>query len=151
MADTFNASYPAVPGAVGEARRAVAAFAHEAGVSGKRLDAIKLAVGEALANAAMHAYRDVEPGEVHVSVAVAERELWVLVADDGSGLRVGGTSEGLGQGLRLISGAADGLTILDRSGGGTEVRMRFDLGPAQPRGSVSSASSPAASRFSTTT
>ena len=139
-----------MPGAVGEARRAVAAFAERAGATGGRLDAIRLAVGEALANVAMHAYRG-EPGEIHVSVAVAGPELWVLVADEGGGLRVGAQSDGLGQGLRLIAHATDSLTILDRAGGGTEVRMRFDLDSGQPRGSVSSARSPASSSFSTTT
>jgi anti-sigma regulatory factor (Ser/Thr protein kinase) len=150
VADTFNASYPAAPGAVGDARRDVAAFAREAGAEGKLLQAITLAVGEALANVVMHAYDD-ESGEIHVNAAVASGELWVLIGDDGRGLQAGRTSLGLGQGLALIRHAASGLTITGRGGGGTEVRMRFDLPVRQPRGSVSSATSPASSSFSTTT
>ena len=149
MPATFNASYPAVPDAVGDARREIVSFARSAGVTGPQLEAITLAAGEALANVAMHAYRE-RPGHIHVSAAVAEDELWVLVCDDGAGLHAGGVSEGLGQGMRLIAGAADGLTIAERSGGGTEVRMRFDLPAPQLRGSVTSASLPASSRFSTT-
>jgi anti-sigma regulatory factor (Ser/Thr protein kinase) len=149
MPESFGATYPAVPGAVGEARRELAAFAARAGASGRTLDAIQLAVGEALANVAMHAYPG-GAGRMNVEAALAARELWVLVSDEGTGLRAGAQSEGLGQGLLLIAQAADGLTIVDRSGGGTEVRMRFDLEPPQSRGSVSSASLPASSRFSTT-
>jgi anti-sigma regulatory factor (Ser/Thr protein kinase) len=149
MPESFSATYPAVPGAVGDARRELAEFARRAGATGRTLDAIRLAVGEALANAAMHAYRESD-GRMRIEAAVANGELWVLVSDDGSGLRVGAESDGLGQGLRLIAQASDGLTILDRAEGGTEVRMRFDLDRRQSRGSVSSASNPASSRFSTT-
>lgn len=127
-----------------------------AGVVGERLEAIQLAVGEAVANVAAHAYPDRE-GLVHVSAAVVSGEVWVLVADDGCGLQARGDSPGLGQGLRLIAYTADELTIVGRSGGGTELRMRFAAGErgeptaGQSRGSVTSDTAPASSRFSTTT
>jgi hypothetical protein len=58
-------------------------------------------------------------------------------------------------GLALIAGISDGMEVVKRSGGGTEVRMRFTLRPAEPsgdhwRGSDDSATSPASSNFSTT-
>ena len=56
---------------------------------------------------------------------------------------------GLGMGLALIANAADGLVVLRRSSGGTELRMRFGIGDvedstiAQFRGSLASAAAPA--------
>jgi anti-sigma regulatory factor (Ser/Thr protein kinase) len=140
---------------VGRARRAVGALARAAGATPERIHEIRLATSEAVTNVIVHAYRD-RPGEIHVTAAVAGGELWLLVADDGGGLHPGsGKSGGLGLGLTLIAQACDELTIVKRSSGGTELRMRFRLGTPpssivdQPRGSVSSASSPASSTFST--
>lgn len=150
-----SASYPAVPATLGHARRAATAIARAAGASQEQVDAVRLATSEALTNAIVHAYRD-DPGDIHFTVSVAGDELWILVADDGVGLQQGGGEGGLGLGLSLIAQACDELTIVERSNGGTELRMRFRLAAAspseddQPRGSVSSASSPAASVFSTT-
>jgi len=152
---SLNESYPAVPASLGRARRAVSALAVEAGATGAQIDAIRLATSEALTNAIVHAY-DHSSGEIHVTAGVVGDELWLLVADDGDGLRHGGGKSGLGLGLTLIAQACEDLTIVKRSAGGTEVRMRFLLGapvsPAgdQSRGSVASASSPASSIFSTT-
>ena len=123
---SLSASYPATAASVPMARLAVVEFAAAAGASDEQLDAIGLAVCEALANVVVHAYRD-RAGPIHVSAAVASGEFWVLIADDGCGLRPRGDSPGLGQGLRLIAYAADDLTIVKRAGGGTELRMRFDL------------------------
>jgi stage II sporulation protein AB (anti-sigma F factor) len=151
----LNLSYDAVPASVPAARRAVAAFAHAAGATREELDTIRLAVSEGVTNVVMHAYRG-GSGRVHVSAAIASAELWVLIADDGSGLQTGTHSTGLGVGLALISEITDGFAIVKRSGGGTEVRMRFVLAevelPAQAQSAPSraSASSPATSSFSTT-
>jgi stage II sporulation protein AB (anti-sigma F factor) len=151
----LSESYSAVPGSLAVGRRAVTALAVEAGATREELDAVRLATSEALTNAIVHAYHD-RPGEIHVTAAVAGRELWVLVADDGQGLRPHGGRSGLGLGLTLIAQACDELTIVKRSNGGTELRMRFRLGgdsPApddHPLGSVAWAISPASSVFSTT-
>src|SRR5436190_20989883 len=48
--DTLNASYPAVADAVPAARKLVADFAARAGVARERLDAVRLAVSEAVTN-----------------------------------------------------------------------------------------------------
>lgn len=134
--EALDQSYPATPRAVPVARHALTAVAVEAGVTGERLDEIRLAVSEALTNAVVHAYRDDEPGSFHVTAAVTWGELWVLVSDDGHGLHAGHESGGLGIGLSLISGLSDDFSIVTRSSGGTEVRMRFDLETAGPGSSA---------------
>jgi stage II sporulation protein AB (anti-sigma F factor) len=137
-------------------RRTVADYAHELGATPDELDGIKLAVSEAMTNAVMHAYRHNGSGHVHVSAALASGELWVLVSDDGDGLQTGAESPGLGVGLALICEVSDGCAIVKRSGGGTEVRMRFSLESVPLRDedaaqlSSSSATTPASPIFSTT-
>jgi len=126
-ADALGETYPAVPEAVPVARRAITDLAAAAGVGGDRLDEIRLAVSEALTNAVIHAYRDVDTGHFHVTAAVASDELWVLIGDDGRGLHAWNDSPGLGIGLSLISGLSDDFSIATRASGGTEVQMRFDL------------------------
>jgi two-component sensor histidine kinase len=113
----------------------------------------------ALTNAVKYAYPDSE-GQVEVNAWVAEEDLWLLISDEGQGLRPGRTGDGLGQGLVLIELVADEVWIVDRSLGGTEIRTRFRLARSgglrlarhrgQSRGFVASATSPASPRFSTT-
>jgi serine/threonine-protein kinase RsbW len=150
----LNESYPAVAESITAARGAIAEFAHAAGGREKRVQEIALAVSEALTNVVLHAY-PARPGRIHVTAELAGGELWVLIADSGCGLHAGRESDGLGLGLVLISEMSDGFTVVERSSGGTELRICFDLraGNAradQPRGSVASATRPASARFSTT-
>jgi anti-sigma regulatory factor (Ser/Thr protein kinase) len=151
-AATLSQSYPATPASVREGRNAVVALAAASGGRPEQLEAIRLACSEALTNVAVHAYHGAA-GPIHVSAGVIQGELWVLVADDGCGLRARSDSPGLGFGLKLIAKSTDGLTIVKRSCGGTELRMRFILGSDgawaedQPRGSVSCARAPASPRF----
>jgi anti-sigma regulatory factor (Ser/Thr protein kinase) len=158
LLDSVNESYAAVPASLGAARRAVTTLARAAGATQEQFEDVRLATSEALTNVILHAYGE-RPGEIHVTAAVAGGELWVLVSDDGAGLHQGASKSGLGLGLTLIAQACDELTIVKRSSGGTELRMRFRLGAApghpgeaegQLRGSDSSARSPASSIFSTT-
>jgi stage II sporulation protein AB (anti-sigma F factor) len=154
--NTLTQSYLAVPDSVPLARRELADFAALAGANGDQLEAIRLSVSEALTNVVMHAYQGGR-GHIHVEADVAGNELWVLIGDDGGGLRADRNSPGLGVGLALIAQSSDGLTIMNRAGGGTEVRMCFSLESGglesyvEERGSSFSACSPATPRFSTTT
>jgi anti-sigma regulatory factor (Ser/Thr protein kinase) len=129
----MSESYPATPSSVPWARKVVAAFAAEAGIGGPRLEDIRLAVSEAITNAVAYAYAyDSPPGEIHVLAAAVSGELWIVIADDGEGMRERrGDTRGLGLGLGLMARLSDALTILTRSSGGVEVRMRFNL-PQQP-------------------
>jgi anti-sigma regulatory factor (Ser/Thr protein kinase) len=118
--------YPAVPSSVSDARHAVAEFAQATGASDDQLDAIRLAVSEAMTNAVQYAY-PARAGFVHVTARLAGGELWILIADNGCGIHVGRESAGLGLGLALISHSTDGLSIVERSTGGTEIQLRFVL------------------------
>jgi anti-sigma regulatory factor (Ser/Thr protein kinase) len=119
---------------VPEARRAITEFAKAAGASDEQLQAIRLTTSEALTNVVLHAY-PAWMGHVHLTVKVAGGELWVLIADSGCGVHAGHDSNRLGLGLALISQLTDGFSIVERSSGGTELRLRFvldpDLAPSQ--------------------
>jgi anti-sigma regulatory factor (Ser/Thr protein kinase) len=120
-------SYTAVAAAVPRARERVLAFAAEAGASGEQLEAIGLAVSEAVTNVVQHAYPG-RPGAAHLSAAAISGELWILIADDGCGLEPQRrNSPGLGLGLAWMAQFSDGLTLMPRVSGGLEVRLRFDL------------------------
>lgn len=151
---TLDAVMDATPASVGEARRAVSAIAAAHGAPARDLERIALAVSEAMTNAVEHAY-GAKPAEVHVTASMSDGELSVLVADDGCGLGSAAASPGLGLGLGMIEFSCDSLTITQRAGGGTLVEMYFRLRerearsesargvPAQARGSLASATSPA--------
>ncbi|HWX97434.1 MAG TPA: ATP-binding protein [Solirubrobacteraceae bacterium] len=128
---TLNECYPAVADSVPRARKALAAFATAAGVTEDQLEGIRLVVSEAVSNAVLHAY-DGDEGDIQVTAAVVPGELWILIADEGVGLRAEpSVNRGLGLGLGWMAQFSDGLTLVTRSSGGLEVRLRFDLfGPA---------------------
>lgn len=129
----LSESVPAAPTAVSWARQLVGDFAAAAGLSGQRLEDVRLAISEAVTNAVAYAY-DGEPGQIHVIAAIVPEELWLVIADDGCGMRARPSdTRGLGLGLGLMAQLSDALTILARSSGGVEVRMRFDLGDSANR------------------
>jgi anti-sigma regulatory factor (Ser/Thr protein kinase) len=122
----MSESYPAVAGSVSLARRAMTEFALAAGASQKQVEAVRLAVSEAITNAVLHAYGS-RPGRVQLTACLVSRGLWVLVSDDGSGLRASSDRPGLGLGLGLIRQLSDHFTIVPRAGGGTELRLCFTV------------------------
>ena len=124
---TLERSYPAVAASVPQARRLLRSFAADAGAGGDQLEGIVLTVSEAVTNVVQHAYCEGPGGAVHVSATVVSGELWILVADDGRGLEPTRESPGLGLGLAWMAQFSDGLTLVPRSGGGLEARLRFDL------------------------
>jgi anti-sigma regulatory factor (Ser/Thr protein kinase) len=136
--------YPAAAASVPLARQALARLASRAGASEEQVEAVRLASSEALTNVVQHAYGGGE-GWIHVASAVTDDELWVLIADDGNGMRTRIRNRGLGFGLAMIACVTDTFSLLKRSSGGTEMQMRFGLKSrkapraGQRRGSVSSA------------
>lgn len=126
-------AFLAVPESVPEARRAITDFAAAAGAPPEQLDAIRLSTSEALTNIVKHAYPS-RTGHIHLTVRVAGGELWVLIADNGCGLHAGRDSDGLGLGLALISQMTDGFSIVERSCGGTELRLCYTLPTKMPVG-----------------
>lgn len=123
---TYTEEFPAQAESVPKARAAVTGFALAAGAVPVRLEAIKLATSEAVTNAVLHAYPSTG-GSFHVTASYLPGELWLMVADDGAGMRPGRAPRGLGVGLAVIAQLADNLEIIRRSSGGTELQMRFRL------------------------
>lgn len=122
-----------MPDSVPWARQLLVDFAAVAGLRGERLEDVRLLVSEAVTNVVLYAYEKSRPGEIHIIAAVVSGELWIIVADDGRGMRR--TSDdpgGLGLGLALMAQLSDGFTLASRSSGGVEARMQFQLpdGPA---------------------
>ena len=129
--ESLTDSHLATPEAVAVIRRSVVDFASASGITGEKLDGVRLAVSEAVTNVVLHAYRD-QPGQVHVTAHAVNSELWVLIADDGCGHNYPPKSPGLGWGLALITDACDEFTLAERAEGGTEARMLFRI-PAAPQ------------------
>ncbi|HXD67354.1 MAG TPA: ATP-binding protein [Solirubrobacteraceae bacterium] len=135
----LNETYEASPRSVAQGRAKLADFAANAGATPTQIDAVRLAASEAMTNSVLHAYRG-GPGLIYVNAAVASGELWILISDDGCGLKPRTDRSGLGLGLGLISEVSDDFAIVSRATGGTEVRIRFDLvtasapAPAPARG-----------------
>src|SRR3954453_20523304 len=88
---------PAEPASVGIARGHVRAFAQEHGVRADDVVDVALALTEAVTNAVLHAFVDLEPGTVWVAAATGEDELTVTVTDDGRGMQPRGGSPGAGR------------------------------------------------------
>ena len=122
----LNETYEASPRSVADARSKLADFAAKAGATPSQIDAVRLAASEAMTNSVLHAYRG-GPGLIYVNTAVASGELWILISDDGCGLKPRADRPGLGLGLGLISEVSDDFAVVSRATGGTEVRIRFNL------------------------
>ena len=126
VARNLNETYEASPRSVAEGRARLADFAAESGATPSQVDAVRLAASEAMTNSVLHAYRS-GPGLIYVNAAVASGELWILISDDGCGLKPRADRPGLGLGLGLISEVSDDFAVVSRATGGTEVRIRFNL------------------------
>jgi anti-sigma regulatory factor (Ser/Thr protein kinase) len=122
-------SYPAVADSVPLARRRIVGFAAASGADLEQIEAIRLACSEALSNVVQHAYPE-RPGKIEVAAWLVRGELWILIGDEGCGLAAERESSGLGLGLALISQVSNGFVVMERAAGGTEVRMRFEVGDA---------------------
>jgi anti-sigma regulatory factor (Ser/Thr protein kinase) len=118
--------YPAVAGSVPLIRNGLASFGESIGLDRSQVDRLRLAISEAVTNVVLYAYPS-RIGYVHVTARVAADELWVLITDNGSGFHAEREGNGLGLGLAVISQVTDGFAVLERSSGGTELRLLFDL------------------------
>jgi anti-sigma regulatory factor (Ser/Thr protein kinase) len=112
-------------------------FARSTGATEEQVDAVRLAVSEALTNAVLQAY-GAGAGAVHVSAARTGPELWVQIADHGRGPETITERPGLGMGLALIACMTDYFALSKRAQGGTEIRMRFGAGAHRSSGEVHS-------------
>jgi serine/threonine-protein kinase RsbW len=125
---TLRLVLPARPEMASRARHAVRAYAEAQGAGRDIVANVELAVGEAVANAIVHAYRESDrPGEFSVCAMRNEDHLIVVVADGGMGLLPRADSPGLGLGLPLIAQVTDALEMRTPPEGGTELSMSFRL------------------------
>jgi anti-sigma regulatory factor (Ser/Thr protein kinase) len=120
---TMREELPAAPASVAAARRLLRRFAGDLEVD---LDAVELAVSEAVANAVVHAYGDGN-GTVELQAAAAPYELEVVVRDHGRGLDGNGGNGGAGFGLPIIRRLARHVEFAD-AGPGVALTMTFPRG-----------------------
>ena len=117
---------PAGPRSLRTLRRAVAQWAALAHLPDERTEDLQLALGEAAANAAEHAYRGGDGTYDCEVTRAANGRLEVRVSDHGSWRPVPAENGHRGHGLRLIRELAEELSV-ERGPDGTDVR--FTLPP----------------------
>jgi anti-sigma regulatory factor (Ser/Thr protein kinase) len=127
----FSETRAAYAGNVPGLRRALVAFAKAQGATPMALGCIGLAVGEALNNIVIHAYRDdLEPGSMTVDAHREMMHLAVAVIDEGRGFEPRADSPGLGLGMPVIASLAATLSVVPADASdrpGTIVLMGFVL------------------------
>jgi serine/threonine-protein kinase RsbW/stage II sporulation protein AB (anti-sigma F factor) len=112
---------PCEPLSARVARNAVAAIAQRLGVA---VEDVKIAVGEAVGNAVLHAYRGGRRGVIRVFARHERGRLLITVADNGIGMAPHPDSPGLRLGIPLITQLCDDVRF-SSSDRGTEVSMSF--------------------------
>lgn len=129
----FELEVPARPDSVARVRTKLLGWlAHRADVPDPSTGAIALAVSEAVANSARHAYEDGR-GSVGVSAILSPGRLDVCVEDSGKGFAPHADQRSNGLGMMIIVRLADEVT-LHSDGAGTAVRLAFQLGTAADAG-----------------
>lgn len=119
--------FPALAENVGPARREAEAAARRCGVAD--VDAVTLAVSEAVTNAVVHAYRDGARGDIEVEAAREPRgDFVVTITDFGSGPAARTDSPGAGLGVPLMTAVSKRVSVTPGPEGGTQVRLWFAVG-----------------------
>jgi serine/threonine-protein kinase RsbW len=124
----YEVELPAAPAAVATARHAVSEFGDFHGVDTER---IGLAVSEAVANVALHAYPGEALGSVQVTGWADGDAVHIAVRDFGIGLSANPGRPG-GWGLPIIQAVSDHVFI-GSTEFGVEIVMRFDRRAATAR------------------
>jgi anti-anti-sigma factor len=117
---------PATATSMGKLRRSVGSWATAAGLAAEIVEDLQLAIGEAAANAAEHAYPD-GGGEFDYALTRADDgAIEVQVRDRGRWRPAPVDNGHRGHGLRVIGELVEGL-VLDRRSDGTDVRFRLPV------------------------
>jgi anti-anti-sigma factor len=132
----------AVPAALPAVRRRLGAWLTSLGMGEQDRVGVMVAVGEACANAAEHAYRDTEPGPMQVTAAVdVDGVLTVTVHDEGTWRPPDRDPGDRGRGLLIMRQLVDGMVLRGEHGTTvtlrTRLRQRPDGEPEHPVGSSS--------------
>jgi anti-anti-sigma factor len=116
----------AVPSALPAVRRRLGVWLTALGMGEQDRVGVTVAVGEACANAAEHAYRGTEPGPMRVTAAVdVDGVLTVTVADEGTWRPPDRDPGDRGRGLLIMRQLVDGMVV--RGEHGTTVTLRTRL------------------------
>jgi serine/threonine-protein kinase RsbW len=110
------------------ARAAITRVCEHLDLGDRLTEDIRLAVTEACANCAIHAYDDSADSPTYILDARVERSvLRIVVSDRGMGIHESQANKALstGYGLHMIEQLADSSSASARPGGGTRVVMRF--------------------------
>jgi serine/threonine-protein kinase RsbW len=125
-ATSLELSGEAIPSLIPTFRHRASDFATANGAAAEVVEAVALAVTEAVTNVVKHAYEaGATDGGIWLTASVADDFLEVTVSDRGLGFRES-TCPGLGVGLSIIAEMSAELDI-DQDAEGTELRMRFPL------------------------
>jgi anti-sigma regulatory factor (Ser/Thr protein kinase) len=111
---------PTAPQSAVVARHACAAMAKSLHLSGQTVDAIRIAVGEAVGDAVRRHPR--EDGLIEIVAVHRADELELSVADGAIDLDADELAR------RLIDDATESYSVRERSGGGVELELRFPAG-----------------------
>ncbi|SHG33488.1 anti-anti-sigma factor [Geodermatophilus nigrescens] len=129
----------AVPAALPAVRRRLSAWLTTLGMGEQDRVGVMVAVGEACANAAEHAYRGTEPGPMQVTAAVdVDGVLTVTVHDEGTWRPPDRDPGDRGRGLLIMRQLVDGMVVRGEHGTTVTLRTRLrqtpDEEPEHPAG-----------------
>ncbi|NEK58715.1 SpoIIE family protein phosphatase [Geodermatophilus sabuli] len=123
---------PAVPASLPVVRRRLTAWLTGLGMGEQDRVGVMVAVGEACANAAEHAYRGVEPGRMYVSAAVdVDGQLTVTIRDEGRWRPPDRDPGDRGRGLLIMRQLVDGVVLQGEHGTTVTLSMRLRRTPEE--------------------
>lgn len=124
--ERLEVSMPAVPASLPPMRRRVSAWLGGLGMGEQDRVGVMVAVGEACANAAEHAYRDGAPGDMHLSGDIdLDGVLTVVVRDEGSWRPPSRDPGDRGRGLLIMRQLVDRVQLKGQEG--TTVTLSMQL------------------------
>lgn len=126
---TLHETFQATPQAVPEARHRLVQFARccRPDPPEELVDAVALAVSEAVGNVVRHAY-PAHAGTVELCATSDDQALLITITDHGVGLDTPTSDPGQGLGLRIMQSMAD-ADVRPLAAGGVQVSLRFSTGP----------------------
>ncbi|MGR6964864.1 SpoIIE family protein phosphatase [Geodermatophilus sp. URMC 61] len=130
--EPLDLDLPAVPAALPMVRRHLGGWLARLGMGEQDRVGVMVAVGEATANAAEHAYRGVEPGRMQVTAAVdVDGLLTVTVRDQGRWRPPDRDPGDRGRGLLIMRQLVDGVVLQGENGTTVTLSMRLRRTPEE--------------------
>ncbi|MGY1706004.1 SpoIIE family protein phosphatase [Geodermatophilus sp. SYSU D00697] len=130
--DPLDLDLPAVPSSLPAVRRQLSAWLAGLGMGEQDRVGVMVAVGEACANAAEHAYRGTEPGRMYVTAAVdVDGLLTVTIRDQGRWRPPDRDPGDRGRGLLIMRQLVDGVVLQGEHGTTVTLSMRLRRSPEE--------------------